>query len=225
MEPFQELSEGLQSLNMPGERIIDRFAVYHDMLLAWNRKINLISKTDETRIVRRHFLESIGILKYMDFPENATVLDVGTGGGFPGVPVKLLRHDLSMVLVESVGKKVRFLETVVKELKLTDIRIVAGRIEDYNKEIGPADYALSRAVTDLATLAGWCAPCLMPRSGILAVIKGRSADKELQIFQKQYTELNGLYIEQEVFNPFPDIHPMENSTLIKVRFFKKHLTH
>jgi 16S rRNA (guanine527-N7)-methyltransferase len=154
---------------------------YIALLLEWNQRINLISPNDEERIAERHILESLAVLSAWTFPQKASVLDLGSGGGFPGVPLKIMRPDLTMTLLESRQKKALFLNTVVRELKLENCHVVNARAEKFSGE--KFSIVIARAVADLKTLWEWSRPLLIDGGALLAM-KGGELDNELHALMK-----------------------------------------
>ncbi len=185
LDRFQDVLKAA-GLSVP-DGFLSRFALYRDLLLEWNQKMNLISRHDEERIVTRHFLESVGMVVAFPFPQGARVIDLGSGAGFPGVPVKLVRPDLHMILVESKQKKVRFLNTLIGRLGVDGLEVIGERAEDLAGRLDPADIVISRSVADLATLVRWSRPLLTPR-GILVAIKGSKAREEIEHLRTTITE-------------------------------------
>lgn len=150
-----------------------------NILLEWNRHYNLISRADEPNIVKRHILESVGLLVICAPSENSSIMDVGTGGGFPAVPMKILRPDLRQTLVESTGKKARFLKTLAEALGLTEFTVIESRVESIGpNEIVPQSLITARAVAALSTLWRWTSRLLAP-GGRLFAIKGGNMSSEL----------------------------------------------
>ena len=129
---------------------------YIQILLAWNEKINLTAIRDPLEILYRHFCESMYAAEII--PERGGRLaDVGSGGGFPGLPLKIIRPDLRVVLVESNLKKATFLAEVVRELGLTDAQVLVRRYEELDEEIAPLDYVCSRALGEFSAFLSWAA--------------------------------------------------------------------
>src|SRR5881396_2308993 len=129
---------------------------YIKILLTWNEKINLTAIRDPLEILYRHFCESM--YAAMAVPvENCRLADVGSGGGFPGLPLKIIRPDLTVFLVESNVKKATFLAEVVRELGLTDARVLVSRFEELGEEVAPLDVVCSRALGDFASFLAWAA--------------------------------------------------------------------
>lgn len=157
---------------------------YLRLLLEWNQRINLISPNDEDRITERHIIESLAVLSIWPFPEGASVLDLGSGGGFPGIPLKIMRPDLAMMLMESRQKKALFLNTVVRELQLPNCRIVNVRAEDLAPNSAERfSIVIARAVADLKTLWQWSRP-LLTAGGALLAMKGGEIEDELRALKK-----------------------------------------
>ena len=185
------------------ERVISRFLRYHEMLLRWNRRMNLISAADESRIVARHFLESAGFLKLVPMQTGSHVLDIGTGAGFPGVPMKLIRQDLEMTLVDSRRKRILFIEALVEALALRQTNVICSRIEALAADVC-ADIVVSRSVADLCSLVKWSRPVLKS-GGTIAVLKGSRVENEIEQLRKEADRLGVEQLEQVDFNPFPEI--------------------
>ena len=150
---------------------------YIELLLEWNRSFNLIARGDEERIVTRHIVESVGLLIIADPPHSCLVMDVGSGGGFPAVPIKILRPDLRMTLVESNGKKASFLKNVGMGLSLHDYSVLDSRIENLTPSAILKQFlVMARAVAGLAVLWKWTSKHLLS-GGKLMAIKGNDAEE------------------------------------------------
>src|SRR5437016_13519705 len=129
---------------------------YIEILLIWNEKVNLTSIRDPLEILYRHFCESMYASVAVPV-ENGRLADVGSGGGFPGLPLKIIRPDLNVFLVESNVKKATFLAEVIRELGLTDARVLVNRFEELGEEVAPLDVVCSRALGDFASFLAWAA--------------------------------------------------------------------
>jgi 16S rRNA (guanine527-N7)-methyltransferase len=127
---------------------------YMKFLLAWNEKINLTAIRDPLEILYRHFCESMYAAVAAPV-ENGRLADVGSGGGFPGLPLKIMRPDLQVFLIESNIKKATFLAEVVRELGLTDVKVLVGRYEELGEELAPLDFVCSRALGEFASFLTW----------------------------------------------------------------------
>jgi 16S rRNA (guanine527-N7)-methyltransferase len=198
-------------------QVIEKFKIYEQLLLQWNQKINLISKHDEERIVPRHFLESIGFIPSVDFPECARVIDLGSGAGFPGIPIKIIRPDLNIYLVESINKKARFLKTVIDALSLKEIEVICDRAENLANKIDPVDIIVCRSVASLDVLVKWSIGLLKQKTGILAVVKGEKLNEELLHFGKMEKDYRIKNPEIKKFNPFPSICPLDRSYMVIIK--------
>lgn len=186
---IKELAEELDI--MLDEKQISQFYGYMDILLEWNEKINLTAITNPDEIILKHFIDSITITKYID--KDTKLIDVGTGAGFPGIPLKIIRDDIDVVLLDSLQKRVNFLQETINKLKLTKIQAIHSRVEEFarNKERREKfDYATSRAVANLATLSEYLLP-LVKVNGKCICMKGSEITDELEKSKKAISLLGG----------------------------------
>jgi len=184
-QKFSELQRsGKLPFPEPAPEQIEQLRKYIDLLLDWNQRINLISPNDEERIAERHILESLAVLSAWPFLQNASVLDLGSGGGFPGIPLKIVQRDLTMTLLESRQKKTLFLKAAVQELKLSNCHVVNARVEELTKTSGEKfSIVIARAVADLKTL--WeSSRTLLVSGGVLLTMKGGDLDEELKTLKE-----------------------------------------
>lgn len=140
---------------------LKQFDRFYEILLEWNKVMNLTGITEYQEVVEKHFLDSLSIVTIMDMNQIEYVIDVGTGAGFPGIPLKIVFPDLNIVLLDSLNKRIRFLDYVIEELKLNGIRTIHGRAEDYARESKyreKFELCVSRAVANLASLSEYCIP-------------------------------------------------------------------
>lgn len=173
------------------ENQVKKFYEYMLLLLEWNEKINLTSITDKKDIVLKHFVDSITICKYI--PENAKLLDVGTGAGFPGIPVKIVRDDVEVVLLDSLNKRILFLDDVIDKLDMKNIQAVHGRAEEFgrNKDFRQSfDVVTSRAVANMAVLSEYLIP-FSKLGGKCVIMKGADFEEELNNSKKAIKVLGG----------------------------------
>ena len=178
MENETLLGEALQSHGISlSQPIKQQFALYHQLLLDWNQRMILISQKDKGRIYSRHFLESLGLVFAVNFPQQSRIMDLGSGAGLPGIPMKIIRPDLQMVLVESVQKKVSFLKTVLDALGMDNLEVYHGRAETF-KDQDLFDFIVSRSVSSLINLSKWSRPLLKP-GGRLIAFKGSKVEDDL----------------------------------------------
>ena len=140
---------------------INQFDEYYEILVEWNKVMNLTGITEYQEVVEKHFLDSLSIVKVMDMDQAERVIDIGTGAGFPGIPLKIAFPKLDIVLLDSLNKRIRFLDHVIEELGLEGIRTIHGRAEDYardGKYRERFDLCVSRAVANLSSLSEYCLP-------------------------------------------------------------------
>ena len=173
------------------EEQVEKFYKYMQLLLEWNEKINLTAITDPKEIILKHFIDSLTILKYIK--KGAKVIDVGTGAGFPGIPLKILRDDINLTLLDSLNKRINFLKLVIDELKLKNVDTIHGRAEEIgkNKRYRESfDISFSRAVANLSTLSEYLIP-LVKIGGISISMKGSEIKEEIEKSKKAITLLGG----------------------------------
>lgn len=159
----------------------EQFQAYLELLTEWNQKMNLTALKDPEEITEKHFLDSILILKYFDIPQGASVIDIGTGAGFPGVPLKIMRPDLQLTLLDGLNKRLIFLNELLKEISLS-AEIVHMRAEEGGRKPElrqKFDFATARAVARLPILCEYCLPFLK-KGGVFAAMKGPNIKEELQ---------------------------------------------
>jgi 16S rRNA (guanine527-N7)-methyltransferase len=177
---------------------LDQFAIYARELREWNERMNLTSITDEAGIVTRHFLDSLRCaLSWGDSPRS--LADVGAGAGFPGVPLKILRPELELTLVESIAKKAAFLQHMVDLLGLSDVEIVVARAEAAGRDAARReryDVVAARAVAELRVLAEYCLPLCRVGGRFLAP-KGARVAGEVSLAQAAIEKLGGRLLAVE----------------------------
>ena len=182
MKQNDPLRDSLDKLKIQyNDEQIEQFRSYYELLTEWNKKINLTAITGYEDVVRKHFIDSILICSLLDLNKDIRIIDVGTGAGFPGIPIKILNPDCRIVLLDSLNKRVRFLETVVDELGLDNVECIHGRAEDVSREKkyrASFDLSVSRAVANLSTLCEYCIPFLK-KGGMFVSYKSDKADDEI----------------------------------------------
>ncbi len=173
------------------ENKIKAFAAYGDLLVRWNEKMNLTSITEEKEIARRHFIDSLSPLSYGDF-KGKSVIDVGTGAGFPGIPMKIAENTIRLTLVDSLNKRISFLQAVVAALGLKDVSCIHGRAEELGRtDLRESfDFALSRAVAALPVLAELCLP-FVKVGGYFIAMKGPDPKEETALAESAISKLGG----------------------------------
>lgn len=188
------LQRGLGELAIPTEESqMTQFAMYSALLKEWNQKMNLTAIVDDDGIAVKHFLDSVLPLAHLTLPTGAKIADVGTGAGFPGVPLKIVRPDLSVTLIDSLQKRIRFLETVCHDLALRDVRCVHGRAEELGRDAGyreQFDVLVSRAVANLKVLCEYCLPFVRV-GGMFVALKAQEVEDELSAAKAMIGTLGG----------------------------------
>ena len=173
------------------EEQLEKFYLYMNILLEWNEKINLTAITNEEEIILKHFVDSLTINKYIE--DSKSLIDVGTGAGFPGIPIKILRQDLKITLLDSLNKRINFLNEVIEKLELKNIECIHGRAEEFGKNKNyreKYDISTSRAVANMSTLSEYLIPFVKIGGKVLAM-KGDKAEEELEEAKKAIKLLGG----------------------------------
>lgn len=189
--------------------------VYYEMLVAWNEKMNLTAITSPEDAALKHFSDSLMLLKTEDIPQGASLIDVGTGAGFPGMVLKIARRDIRLTLLDSLEKRLHFLEEVSRKLDLSDVRTVHARAEDGARDEALRDLfdvAASRAVARMNILCEYCLP-YVKQGGVFLSMKGKEAPEELAEAQNALKELSG---EVEAVHTF-DLLDAGKRAVIRVR--------
>jgi len=171
----------------------NKFMQYKDMIQEWNQKINLTAITEDSEIIKKHFIDSIKIFKYENLKNAKRIIDVGTGGGFPGIPMKIMFPDMEVVLLDSLNKRINFLNEVIGKLGLEKATTIHGRAEDFAREPiyrESFDVVVSRAVANLTTLSELCIPYVKV-GGSFVAMKGPAIDEEIKEAQKAIGILGG----------------------------------
>lgn len=172
------LEELAQKLNITlSEKQLDQFLLYQNELKEWNEKINLTAITEDREIIVKHFIDSLTILKYVG--DGDKMIDVGTGAGFPGIPVKIAKPDTDVTLLDSLNKRLLFLQNIIEKNSLEKITCVHGRAEDVSRETihrEAYDIATARAVANMATLAELCLS-FVKVGGKFICMKGSNIDE------------------------------------------------
>ena len=179
------------------DNIANVFKKYMEILLEWNQKINLTAITEEDDILLKHFTDSLTILRYIE--NNKKIVDIGTGAGFPGVPLSIIKKENEFYLVDSLNKRINFLSEVKTKLDLENVHNLHYRAEEFGKNINYReifDIAVSRAVANLSTLAEYLLP-LVNLGGKVICMKGSNVEEELNQAKFAINELGGKLIKIE----------------------------
>ena len=179
---------------------LSKFSLYYEMLIEWNEKMNLTSITDKEEVIYKHFLDSSALIKYCDI-SGKKILDVGTGAGFPGIVLKILNPECSVTLLDSLAKRITFLNEVITQLQLDNIVAIHGRAEDYaNNKLYREKYDIvtSRAVANLSTLSEYCIP-FTKVNGYFIPYKSGNIDEEIDNAKRALHLLGGSFEKVEKF--------------------------
>lgn len=171
----------------------NQFNDFHRLLVEWNKKMNLTGITEYEEVLSKHFFDSLTCIKGLDDWSDKKVIDVGTGAGFPGVPMKIANPSIHITLLDSLSKRINFLDVVAKELGLEDVELIHGRAEDYGQSIDyreTYDAAISRAVADLAVLSEYVLP-FIKSGGVFVAQKSINAKDEIELARNAIEILGG----------------------------------
>ena len=175
----------------------EQFMTYLSLLLEWNEKMNLTAITEHRDVVLKHFADCLSLVPHVEWKEGMKVIDVGTGAGFPGIPVKIACPEVEMTLLDSLQKRIGFLQEVGTQLNLDGVEYVHSRAEDggqnpdYREQF---DLCVSRAVANLAVLSEYCLPFIR-KGGWLVAYKGPDADREIEDAKNALGILGGKVME------------------------------
>lgn len=176
---------------MLSEEQQNQFYNYMELLLEWNEKLNLTAITDQEQILTKHFIDSLSIAPYINLSDK--ILDIGTGAGFPGIPLKIALPQNSFTLLDSLNKRINFLNVIIQELKLKNIKAIHGRAEEFNKINGEREnyeIVVSRAVAKLNVLLEYMLP-FVKKGGKCICMKSIDIDEELKEAEKAIKTLGG----------------------------------
>lgn len=187
---------------------LEQFDKYFHMLVEWNEKMNLTAITDKPSVYLKHFYDSISAAFYVDMTGKKSICDVGAGAGFPSIPLKICFPDLSVTIVDSLNKRISFLNELASELQLNSVNFVHSRAEDFGqhpKYREQFDIVTARAVARLSVLSELCIP-LAKEGGVFMSMKGAAAEEEYKDAKKAITVLGAELVEEFSFSL-----PMEES--------------
>jgi len=213
-----EFLEALKNLNItPTEGQLKQLEEYYQLLVEWNEKINLTAITEEEQVYLKHFYDSLTVCKIIDLNNQSNLCDVGTGAGFPGIVLKIFYPNLKITLVDSLNKRIIFLDKVIKKLNLTGIETIHSRVEEFAKDNREKyDVAIARAVAPINILLEYCIPMIKENKYFVSM-KG-DISREINILDSSLNKISAKLIKIEEFNL-----PIENSkrTLLLISKDKK----
>lgn len=191
------------------EQQINQFLVYYEMLVEWNQMMNLTAITEYEEVMKKHFVDSISLVKAYDVSKSVSVIDVGTGAGFPGLALKIAYPQLKLTLLDSLNKRIQFLNAVIEKLGLDGVDTIHGRAEDFAKPgklREKYDLCVSRAVANLSTLSEYCLP-FVKEGGEFISYKSEKIQEEMVKAEKAISILGGKVVKQVEFTlPDSDIY-------------------
>lgn len=179
------------------EQQYERFIKYMRLLQEWNEKINLTSITEDEEVIKKHFIDCIKAFKRDELKKAETLIDVGTGAGFPGIPIAIMREDLKVTLLDSLNKRINFLNTVIHELGLENVTTIHSRAEDGARDNNlreQFDISTSRAVANMSVLSEFCLP-YVKIDGHFIALKGPSVEQEIEESKNAIGTLGGKLID------------------------------
>ena len=191
------------------EKQIEQFLIYYEMLVEWNEFMNLTAITEYDEVMKKHFIDSISLIKAYDVTNSAKVIDVGTGAGFPGLALKIAYPNFQVTLLDSLNKRIQFLNEVIDKLQLDGVETIHGRAEDFAKAgklRETFDLCVSRAVANLSTLSEYCLP-FVKVGGQFISYKSEKITEEMSAAENAIKLLGGKVKDQVEFTlPESDIY-------------------
>ena len=188
---------------------LEQFLIYYEMLVEWNEKMNLTAITDFQDVMKKHFVDSVSLIKAYDVTKSVSIIDVGTGAGFPGLALKIAFPQLRVTLLDSLNKRILFLDAVIDKLNLSDVETIHGRAEDFAKPgklREKFDLCVSRAVANLSTLSEYCLP-FVKKGGMFISYKSEKISEEFEMAENAISFLGGRVNNQVEFTlPDSDIY-------------------
>lgn len=199
MSNIDILKKGIEDFGLEAsEKVLNDFQEYKELLVEWNQKMNLTGIEDEKEVFIKHFLDSISAVTKGYIQNGMSLIDVGTGAGFPGMPLRICLPELKVTLLDSLNKRINFLQEVSSKLSIDDIEFIHGRAEDFGKNEDyreKYDIATARAVAGLPVLMEFCVPFIKV-GGYFVCLKGPNANLELEESKKAMEVLGVEYIEK-----------------------------
>lgn len=217
MENKDILRKGIEELGISvNDKILQDFKVYREVLVDWNQKMNLTGIEEEREVYIKHFLDSISAITNNYIKDGMSIIDVGTGAGFPGLPLRICLKNVKLTLLDSLNKRINFLQEVSAKVGIDDIEFIHGRAEDFGKDENyreKYDIATARAVAGLPVLIEFCAP-FIKLGGYFVCLKGPNANLELEEAKKAI-EIMGLKFVEKIDVKLPELDLSHNILVFK----------
>ncbi|MBS6508506.1 MAG: 16S rRNA (guanine(527)-N(7))-methyltransferase RsmG [Paraclostridium bifermentans] len=211
------LKKGIEDLGLKcSDETIDKFSKYREILVEWNQKMNLTGIEEEKEVYIKHFLDSVAAVKKGYIKDGMSIIDVGTGAGFPGLPLRICLENSKVTLLDSLNKRINFLSEVCTNINIDDIELIHGRAEDFGKDEKyreQYDIATARAVAGLPILMEFCVPFIKV-GGYFVCLKGPNADTELEESRKAM-EVLGLEFVEKIDVELPELELKHNIVVFK----------
>ena len=217
MDKIEKLKESFGKLNISlTDKQYQQFLEYYELLVEWNKVMNLTGITEFDEVVMKHFVDSLSLVYAVPANKPYKVLDMGTGAGFPGIPLKIAFPEMEMVLLDSLNKRIKFLNEVINQLGLEKITAIHGRAEEFARKEEyreQFDLCVSRAVANLATLSEYCLP-YVKKNGCFIPYKSGAIEEEMEASKKAVHVLGGKITEVKTFE-LPDSDISRSLVVIK----------
>jgi 16S rRNA (guanine527-N7)-methyltransferase len=214
---MKQLEAVFLELGLPGEAgLFDQYRAYMEGILKWNEEINLTAIKSENEFIEKHFIDSLSCAKSAEFRKAVTIVDMGTGAGFPGVPLALAYSEKRFILVDSLAKRLRMIDQLCSKIGIKNVRTIHSRAEDLGQDQFHRenyDICLSRAVANLAVLSEYCLP-LVKCGGTFIAYKGPDIDRELKESHAAVSMLGGRLKRAEEVK-LPNFHQGHQLVYIK----------
>ena len=211
------LKKGIEDLGLKcSDETIDKFSKYREILVEWNQKMNLTGIEEEKEVYIKHFLDSVAAVKKGYIKDGMSIIDVGTGAGFPGLPLRICLENSKVTLLDSLNKRINFLSEVCTNINIDDIELIHGRAEDFGKDEKyreQYDIATARAVAGLPILMEFCVPFIKV-GGYFVCLNGPNADTELEESRKAM-EVLGLEFVEKIDVELPELELKHNIVVFK----------
>lgn len=211
------LKKGIEDLGIKtSDKMLENFKIYREILVDWNQKMNLTGIEDEKEVYIKHFLDSVSAVRNGYIKDGMSVIDIGTGAGFPGMPLKICLENLKVTLLDSLNKRINFLQEVSNNLGIDDIEFIHGRAEDFARDESyreQYDIATARAVAGLPVLMEFCVP-FVKVGGYFICLKGPNANLELEE-SKAAMEVLGVEFIEKINIELPDSELNHNILVFK----------